>query len=363
MFFLIGIGLKKENLTFEAQKKIKSCKKIFIDSYTSVFSEGKISELEKLLGKKIFCLQRTDLEENSMKFFAEAKKENIALLVFGNPLTATTHLSILSELKEKKTPFEVIAGISISNFVSYTGLQEYKFGKTVSVVFQRENYSPESFFDSIEKNKSIGLHTLCLLDLDVKEKKFMKINQAIELLEKIEGKRNSKIISESVLVGIARAGSDSMKIKAGNAGELKKFDFGSEPHSLIVCGNLSEDETEFMKIFGNWKGTKNKKISEDLNEISVKKNLVLKVQKYFSLTEKALNKIELKKDLTEKEKLIAEDFLSMAKNYFSDAKHFQKKNDLLNSLACLSYAHAWLDAGIRSGLFDGKEDDNLFTLK
>jgi len=252
MFFLIGIGLKKENLTFEAQKKIKSCKKVFLDSYTSVYSGGKISDLEAEIGKKIIFLERNQLEENAAKFFAESKKENIALLVFGNPLTATTHLSLLADLKEKKISFEVIPGISISNFVSFTGLQEYKFGKTVSVVFQRENYSPESFFDSIEKNKSIGLHTLCLFDLDAKEKKFMKINQAIELLKKIEEKRNSKIISSSVLIGISRAGSDSMKIKAGSAEELKKFDFGSEPHSLIVCGNLSEDEKEFLKVFSGW---------------------------------------------------------------------------------------------------------------
>jgi len=97
--------------------------------------------------------------------------------------------------------------------------------------------------------------------------------------------------------------------------------------------------------------------------MDLNKKLELKVEKYFSLTEKALNKIELKDDLSEKENLIAEDFLSMAKNYFSDAKHFQEKNDLLNSLAALSYAHAWLDAGIRVGLFDGKNDDALFTLK
>ncbi|MBU2476231.1 diphthine synthase [Candidatus Micrarchaeota archaeon] len=253
MFFLIGIGLKKNNLTLEAKEKIKKCKKVFLEAYTSLYSEGKISELEKEIGKKIFSLGRKEVEENALTFFSSAKKENIALLVFGNPLTATTHLSLLAELKAKKIPFFVVPGISVVNFVSFTGLQEYKFGKTVSIVFQRENYAPESFFDSIEKNKSVGLHTLCLLDIDVQEKKFMKISEAIELLESIESKRNMKLISGSVLIGIARAGSDKMKIKAGSAQEIKKFDFGKEPHSLIVCGNLSEDEKEFLKIFSGWK--------------------------------------------------------------------------------------------------------------
>ncbi len=253
MFFLIGIGLKKENLTLEAQKKISKCKKIFLDSYTSIYSEGKISELEKFLGKKISVLNRNDLEENSLNFFNESKKENIALLVFGNPLTATTHVSVLSELKKKGISFQVIPGISISNFVSFTGLQEYKFGRTVSIVFPSENYAPESFFNAITKNKSIGLHTLCLLDIQSEEKKFMKIKDAVELLEKLEQKNNSKIISESVLIGLARAGGNSMKIKAGTSKELKQFDFGKEPHSLIVSGNLSEDEKDFLKIFSEWK--------------------------------------------------------------------------------------------------------------
>jgi len=252
MFFLIGIGLKKNNLSIEAQEKIIKCKKVFLESYTSIYSQGKISELEKLLNKKIVFLNRKEVEENALKFFSEAKKENIALLVFGNPLTATTHLSLLSELKEKKIPFAVVPGISVSNFVSFTGLQEYKFGRTVSVVFQRENYAPESFFDGIAKNNSIGLHTLCLLDIEAEKNNFMKINQAVEILESIEAKRKTKIISESVLVGIARAGSDKMKIKAGSSKELKKFDFGKEPHSLIVCGSLSEDEKEFLKVFSNW---------------------------------------------------------------------------------------------------------------
>ncbi len=252
MFFLIGIGLKTKNLTVEAKKKISECRKIFLDSFTSVYSEGKISDLEKFIGKKIILLKRNEIEENAMQFFSSAKKENIALLVFGNPLTATTHLALLAELKQKKIPFKIIPGISISNFVAFTGLQEYKFGKTVSVVFQRENYAPESFFDAIEKNKSIGLHTLCLLDIDAENNKFMKIKDAVELLEKIALKKKSRIISESVLVGIARASSDEMKIKAGSVKELKEFDFGKEPHSLIVCGNLSEDEKEFLKIFSGW---------------------------------------------------------------------------------------------------------------
>ena len=87
-----------------------------------------------------------------------------------------------------------------------------------------------------------------------------------------------------------------------------------------------------------------------------------KVLHYHSLTEAALKKVSIKKGLSAKEKKIAADFLEMAKNYFSDAKHFEEKGELATALAAFSYAHAWLDAGVRAKLLDGKNDDKLFTL-
>jgi uncharacterized protein len=58
----------------------------------------------------------------------------------------------------------------------------------------------------------------------------------------------------------------------------------------------------------------------------------------------------------------AQDFLSMARAYLADAQHFKEKGDLERALAAVSYAHGWIDAGVRLGLLDGKEDDARFTL-
>ncbi|MAG16387.1 hypothetical protein CMO88_04995 [Candidatus Woesearchaeota archaeon] len=83
-----------------------------------------------------------------------------------------------------------------------------------------------------------------------------------------------------------------------------------------------------------------------------------KLDKYFAMTEKAITLVELPSVKQE----VAQDFLSMAKNYLSDAKHFRKKGDLLTALAAASYAHAWLDAGARAGLFKVDSSSNLFTV-
>jgi hypothetical protein len=52
----------------------------------------------------------------------------------------------------------------------------------------------------------------------------------------------------------------------------------------------------------------------------------------------------------------------MAQAYFKDAKHFREAGDFVNAFACVNYAHGWLDAGARLGLFDVGGDDKLFTL-
>ena len=87
-----------------------------------------------------------------------------------------------------------------------------------------------------------------------------------------------------------------------------------------------------------------------------------KLDKYFSLTEKALKKVKIVAPKKTSLYDIAVDFLDMAKRYFDDAKHFNNKGDKLTALASVSYAHAWLDAGARIGLFDVDHDNILFVV-
>ena len=87
-----------------------------------------------------------------------------------------------------------------------------------------------------------------------------------------------------------------------------------------------------------------------------------RVEKYISKTEEALDKLEITQPERSHLFNIAEDFLDMAESYFEDAKHFKEKGELDTAFACINYAHGWLDAGARLGLFDTGGDDQLFTL-
>lgn len=83
-----------------------------------------------------------------------------------------------------------------------------------------------------------------------------------------------------------------------------------------------------------------------------------KLSKYFELTSLALKKVKI----VEKHKKEAEDLLNLAKCYFDDANHFEKKGDLVNAFGAVCYSHAFLDIGARLGFFDVGKDSRMFMV-
>lgn len=87
-----------------------------------------------------------------------------------------------------------------------------------------------------------------------------------------------------------------------------------------------------------------------------------RVARYLDTTRRALEKVRVVAPERSHARRIAEDFLGMVEAYRRDAQHFVDKGDLVNAFAAINYAHGWLDAGARLGLFDTGGDDRLFTL-
>lgn len=85
-----------------------------------------------------------------------------------------------------------------------------------------------------------------------------------------------------------------------------------------------------------------------------------RLERYFSITEKALEIV--KKAVIKGKEEQAREIISMAENYLSDAKHFQKTGNWVNAFAAINYAHGWIDCGVRLGIFN-VSDNNLFTIK
>lgn len=85
-----------------------------------------------------------------------------------------------------------------------------------------------------------------------------------------------------------------------------------------------------------------------------------KLKKYFKITGSAFDKASKSKESINIENARNE-FLDMADRYIKDAFYFYEKKDFVNAFAALNYAHGWLDAGARIGLWKVK-DNKLFAV-
>jgi len=251
MLYLIGLGLKPSHLTLEAIETIKKCGSIFLETYTSQYAEGFSRDLKELIGRDFLELGRRGVEENFESALLSEGSNDIALLVFGNPLTATTHIQLLLDAKEKGIKTKVIPGISITNYIAESGLDEYKFGRTVTICYHSQNFEPDTFYKQILANQKIGLHTLCLLDIkkDEKPQRMMNTIEAIEVLEKIAKKDVKKSTKKKKFEYVALIGMSSEKQKI-IYGEDKVRAFKEIhnifPQSLIVLGKTNEKEKEAL---------------------------------------------------------------------------------------------------------------------
>jgi len=245
MLYIIGLGLSDaKDITAKGLDAVKKCEHIFLEVYTSKLNCG-VHDLEKLYKKKIELADRSFVED-AAEILKKSKKEDVALLVIGDPLSATTHWDLMQRAKEKKIPVEVIHNASIMSAIAATGLQLYKFGKTASIPFPLDDYQPETSYNIIKINQSIGAHTLCLLDT---QPEFMTVKEAIQILLDIEGNRKEGVFTrETLCIGCARIGAKDQIIKAGKAKDLMDFDFGAPVQCLVVPGELHFVEEEALGL-------------------------------------------------------------------------------------------------------------------
>ncbi len=249
-FYLVGVGLSPDLITLRALKVVRSVKKVFIDKYTNLLVN---SDLVEIIGRDdIIPLSRYELENRSAEVIINALREgDVALLVPGDPLVATTHVSVIIEVVKRGYEFEVIPGISVvPNALTLSGLMIYKLGKIATVVYPREGIVSEYPYDVVKENDSRNLHTLLLLDLDAEKGVFMRAHEALEILFNIEARRGEGVIKEDRLgVVTAALGSSKQVICVRRLGELRELVISEVPQSLIITSpKLHFMEEEMLKV-------------------------------------------------------------------------------------------------------------------
>lgn len=134
------------------------------------------------------------------------------------------------------------------------------------MVFFTETWKPSSFYDRIKENVQIGLHTLILLDIKVKEQsledmakgrkvyqppRYMTVAQCAQQMLEIEEERKEGVYYEdSLAIGAARVGSQEQKMVAGTLKELCEADLGPPLHSVVLLGKRTHElERDYIRTF------------------------------------------------------------------------------------------------------------------
>lgn len=249
MLYLIGLGLFDEgDLSLKGLEAIRMCDKAYYELYTSPW-QGDCDKISKLAGKEITKLRRSDLEEDSGRIISEAKKSDIAILVPGDPLVATTHSSLISDARHEGIEVNIIHSSSVFSAIAECGLHIYKFGRTTTVAYPEKNYFPKTPYDILAQNKELDAHTLLLLDVKADQNRYMSVAEAIDILFDIESRENRGIFLENTpCVGIARLGGDT-KIAYAGAKRLAKAGLGGPPHALIVPAKMHFSEEDFLEAY------------------------------------------------------------------------------------------------------------------
>ncbi|KAL3118191.1 hypothetical protein niasHT_000119 [Heterodera trifolii] len=291
VFYLIGLGLGDAG-----DITVNGLNIVFLESYTSMLSHGlSVANLEQLYGRTVLEADRELVEQRIESLLDEARSADIALLVVGDPFGATTHAEFVLRARAMDVPLKVIHNASIMSAIGCCGLQLYNFGLTVSIPLWTDEWKPDSFLDKILLNRRNGMHTLCLLDIKVKEQTAENLIKGNRIFEpphfltcpmaaqqmlnaaterrKCLGKDQQQqqrennaeehcfphqhnaaadIDERTMVVGMARVGWANQQILHCSLGQMASADLGLPLHVLIVPATdekLHPIEREMLQLF------------------------------------------------------------------------------------------------------------------
>lgn len=249
MLNILGLGLRGfRSLTTEEVGLIKEADRVYIDSYTSVLAPQAVKEIGERTGKNVEAVERNVLE-NSNFLFEKAENEDVCLLVSGDPFMATTHNEIRYQCSLRGIRCAIFENASILNTViGFSGLSPYRVGPPVSVPRLTDSFFPVSVYRKIFRNLQEKRHTILLLDTSGIHP--MTVNEALDVLEKMEKVENGGIILPGThLIIAAEVGLPTGLFLHGTLSSVKKRNVGAAPATIIIPAELDENEDLYVSTF------------------------------------------------------------------------------------------------------------------
>ncbi|GAB7089968.1 diphthine synthase [Halorubrum luteum] len=252
MLTFIGLGLYDErSITVEGRDAVRAADRVFAEFYTSRLVGADVEDLETYHGVDIEVRPREGVEQDPEPILAAAEAGDAAFLTAGDTMISTTHTDLRLRAEERGIDTRVIHGVTAQSAASsLTGLQNYRFGKAVTLPFPYAHGGddvPASVRETIDANRERGLHTVVYLDIkvgtgpsgpDPDHEEYMTADRAAALLA--EGWR------DALAVAVARAGSPDAVVAADRLSALATREFGDPLHLLVIPGELHHVEADAL---------------------------------------------------------------------------------------------------------------------
>jgi diphthine synthase len=257
MLIFIGLGLYDErDISVKGLDAVRGADLVYAEFYTSRLMGAAFETLEAFYGRKIHHLSRQQVEVDPA-WMEDALDKDVAFLVGGDAMVSTTHLDLRLRAAKMGIKTRVIHSSSIVTAVSgLCGLQNYRFGRSTTIPFpyisRGKRIIPQTPYQVLTENLDRNLHTMLFLDIQSDStERYMTVNEGAALLLEMEQVAGGHLLDGSLVIGIARAGSDDATVKADLLPRLQSYDFGGPLHILIVPAKLHFMEAQALTVLAD----------------------------------------------------------------------------------------------------------------
>ena len=257
MLTFVGLGLYDErSVTVAGRDALRAADRVFAETYTSRLVGADLSDVADALGIEIERRSRAGVERDPEPILDAAAESDVVFCTPGDPLIATTHTDLRLRAADRGIDTRVVHGVTAESAVaSATGLQNYRFGRAVTLPFPYAHGGegvPDSVRDRIVANRERGLHTLVFLDIKAAGAspvgpdgdQFMTADRAADLLA-------THWDPDALGVAVARVGGPEPTLAADRLATLADGAFGPPLHALVVPGELHAVERDALATFAD----------------------------------------------------------------------------------------------------------------
>jgi diphthine synthase len=333
MLVFVGLGIGgSQALSDKARQVISGSDVVYFEQFTSPMSEHETKFLQDIT-KGEFKLAPRWLVEDGKEILEAAKNSKVALLSYGDPYIATTHIELRVRAIQDGTKTDTIhASSAITSLVGECGLHFYKIGKTVTIM---SGIPSSTAYYTIFENLKLGNHTIVLLEWNQNKNFFLDPKDALVSLQEQEKEQNRKVFSgDTYGIVASRIGQETQKIIAGKFSDLSKQDYGAPPHTIIIPGMMHFTESDALKVLSHCISP-----PED-NTPKIEKISAQMMKKYIPMVRRALDQIT---PLYQNSKEFAS-VLENADLYIKDAERFYSQGQDELAILSIGYADGLVDA-------------------